>query len=80
LYQKVYINIPQGDYSKQKIITGPIIPENSEYLLGTPTTYEELFGSPFSDIEWNLVDDTSTTQKDTIIPNMSEEQKKYILN
>lgn len=33
LHEKVYVRIPEGDYTKQKIITGRYIPEYNEQLL-----------------------------------------------
>ncbi len=33
LHAKVYVRIPEGDYTKQKIITGYYIPENNEQFV-----------------------------------------------
>lgn len=60
MYQWVFVRIPQGDYTKQKTITGPIITEDSEYLIGTPTTVEQLMSSPFSDYNWQLTEPENT--------------------
>lgn len=75
LYERVYITVPQGDYSKQKIISGKIIPENTEYLIGTPTTYEELLGGDYTGADWDVVPTNNQVNIGT-----SEEKKKDLLN
>lgn len=37
LHDKVYVRIPEGDYTKQKIITGKYIPEYNDLLLTDET-------------------------------------------
>ena len=69
------ITVPQGDYSKQKIISGKIIPENTEYLIGTPTTYEELLGGDYTGADWDVVPTNNKVNIGT-----SDEKKKDLLN
>ena len=37
LHEKIYVRIPEGDYTKQKIITGKYIPEYNDSLLTNET-------------------------------------------
>lgn len=40
---KVYVRIPEGDYTQQKVITSKFIPDNSARLIGNNSTeYSEL--------------------------------------
>lgn len=61
--QSVYVNIPNGDYSKQKMITGKYIENTSDYY-----TYTSPWQN-FVDITGDLVADNSSSNSGSILAN-----------